>query len=401
MPPPPPVEEELEPISAPGLNEFRFAATIVMRSNRERPADGVLRETLRGAQSLDRRAGGFVSRAVFAYYRWLGWLSPSLSPDQKVAEAWRMQCDFDRGPSRIPEADLLRLAVPPWVRDHMDIVPAWVRAIQREPVLWLRTQPGDGPDVAAALGDCEPLGIPGWDETIAYKGIKDLYKEPSFQDGLFEIQDLHSQAVGRLCAPAATETWWDACAGEGGKLLHLSALMENKGLIWATDRSEGRLERLRQRASRAGVFNYRSAHWDGAVDAALKTRFDGVLVDAPCSNLGTWHRNPHARWTVQPSDITELREIQINLLAKVAPQVKPGGKLVYAVCTLTREETVDVVAKFNETVPGFTPLPVEDPFAVVTEESAGRAPVLSSTHWLLPERRPANGMFVALWRRDG
>src|SRR5690606_4715628 len=133
---------------------------------------------------------------------------------------------------------------------------------------------------------------------------------------------------------------------EGGKTLHLSALMQNKGLIWASDRAEWRLRSLKRRTGRAQVFNYRAAAWDGGPKLPTKTKFDGVLVDAPCSGVGTWQRNPHARWTTTENDVRELAEIQKRLLTNVAPNVKPGGKLIFAVCTLTRAETTEVVEQF-------------------------------------------------------
>ena len=111
-------------------------------------------------------------------------------------------------------------------------------------------------------------------------------------------------------------------------MLHLSDLMANKGLIWASDRAEWRLKRLKLRAGRAQVFNYRSALWNGGKNLPTQSRFDGVLVDAPCGGVGTWQRNPHARWTTTESDIDELAGVQRDLLAHAARAVKPGGKLV-------------------------------------------------------------------------
>ena len=99
-----------------------------------------------------------------------------------------------------------------------------------------------------------------------------------------------------------------------------------------------------------------------------KTQFDGVLVDAPCSGIGTWQRNPHARWTIMAQDVKELSEVQKRLLVNAALGVKPGGRLVYAACTLARSETVGVVAAFEERCPHFTREPVRDPLA------AGAAP---------------------------
>ena len=161
-------------------------------------------------------------------------------------------------------------------------------------------------------------------DALVYEGETDLFKTPEFQAGEFEIQDISSQAVGLLCDPKPGETWWDACAGEGGKLLHLSDLMQNKGLIWASDRAAWRLQKLKRRTARAKAFNYRAALWEGGAKLPTKTKFDGVLVDAPCSGVGTWQRNPHARWTTTVEDVQELAEVQKRLLTNVAAVGEAG-----------------------------------------------------------------------------
>ena len=222
---------------------------------------------------------------------------------------------------------------------------------------------------------------------LRYRGTADLHRTPAFQSGAFQIQDLASQMVGHACAPGPGETWWDACAGEGGKTLHLSDLMGNKGLIWATDRSVRRLGLLKKRAGRAGMFNYRGAVWTGTGPAPFKTKCDGVLVDAPCSGVGTWQRNPHARWTTTLEDVAELAAVQAALLARAAPSVKPGGRLVYSVCTLTRSETTAVADAFEAAHPDFEPAPV-----AISAQSSPRV-------FLLPEDLNANGMFIAAWKR--
>src|SRR5690606_4499564 len=142
-------------------------------------------------------------------------------------------------------------------------------------------------------------------------------------------------------------TWWDACAGEGGKTLHLADQMENRGMIWATDRAQWRLDKLKRRAARAKVYNYRSKHWVNPSHLPLRARVDGLLVDAPCSGLGTWGRNPHMRWTVSGKDVAELAAVQANLLSVVAGSVKPGGRLIYSVCTLSHAETEKVADGFD------------------------------------------------------
>jgi 16S rRNA (cytosine967-C5)-methyltransferase len=232
---------------------------------------------------------------------------------------------------------------------------------------------------------------------VHYKGEEDLFRRAEFHAGEFEIQDIASQAVGLLCAPKPGETWWDACAGEGGKLLHLSDLMENKGLIWASDRAAWRLKNLKRRTARAKAFNYRAALWDGGTKLPTKTKFDGVLVDAPCSGVGTWQRNPHARWTTTLEDVAELAEVQKRLLAHVAPSVKTGGKLIYSVCTLTRSETEDVIKTFNENQSEFEPLALPD---IIPAEERQSLLTSSPTMTIWPQDLGGNGMFVAAWRRS-
>ena len=228
-------------------------------------------------------------------------------------------------------------------------------------------------------------------DAVEYPGTQNLFHSPAFHAGRFEVQDLSSQLVGLLCAPQPAQTWWDACAGEGGKMLHLSDLMENKGLIWASDRAAWRLKRLKLRAARAQVFNYRAVPWDGGPKLPTRTLFDGVLLDAPCTGVGTWQRNPHARWTTTAEDVRQLAAVQRELLGRVAPAVKPGGKLVYAVCTLTRPETLEVVAAFEQAFPEFKPRPMVHPLH--PDQPA------ASSLWLRPEDR-GNGMFVASWTRE-
>ncbi|MGA2016549.1 MAG: RsmB/NOP family class I SAM-dependent RNA methyltransferase [Opitutaceae bacterium] len=358
------------------------------------PADAALREYLARTRSLGSIGKRSVSRAVFSYFRWLHWLDPGQSAQRRIVGALGMQARFERDPSSVKAEALAARAVPAWLGGEMDLPAGFLRQLQREPPLWIRAKIGAGAEVARSLGGCGEPSLPGPVSTPAdlaamrYLGTADLHRAPGFQSGAFEIQDLSSQLVGHACNPRPGETWWDACAGEGGKTLHLSDLMRNGGLIWSTDRSLRRLSVLRRRAARAGVFNYRAAAWTGAGPAPFRTKCDGVLVDAPCSGVGTWQRNPHARWEVSIEDVRELAGVQGDLLARAAASVKPGGRLVYSVCTLTRSETAAVADGFEGSHPDFEPAPL--PIA------AGPA---GSRISLYPQDLDANGMFVASWRR--
>jgi 16S rRNA (cytosine967-C5)-methyltransferase len=257
----------------------------------------------------------------------------------------------------------------------------------------LRARPGTAVKLARELGDCEISDRAP--DAVRFKGVQDLFVTPAFHRGDFEIQDLSSQLDSLGCAPRPGETWWDACAGEGGKLLHLADLMGNKGVIWASDRSERRLLVLKRRAARAQLFNYRSALWDGTAKLPTKTKFDGILLDAPCSGVGTWQRNPHARWTTTPDDVRELAVTQRTMLEHVAGALKPGGRLIYAVCTLTRSETTAIADAFSAAHPEFEPASL---FHAGTAEVVAPA-VTDSRLFLWPHELNANGMFLAAWRR--
>jgi 16S rRNA (cytosine967-C5)-methyltransferase len=373
----------------------RIAAGVVAQSSRARPADAVLREVLRGERELSAVDARGVSRMVFAYFRWFGWLDRKLPLETRIESALEFDARFQKNPFTLPAENLRAKAVPAWLAGEMELNERWLRSLQREPLLWLRARKGQGKALAKKLGHARrrERDVP---EALVYEGAKDLFQTEEFRAGEFEIQDIASQLVGWLCDPKPRETWWDACAGEGGKTLHLSELMENTGLIWASDRAEWRLEKLKRRAARAKVFNYRCAAWDGGADLPTKTQFDGVLVDAPCSGVGTWQRNPHARWTTTLADVRELAEVQKRLLAHVAPSVKPGGRLVYAVCTLTRAETEEVTRAFSEHQPAFEPLPLSLP---ASQKENGRALTSAATMTIWPQDWSGNGMFVAAWKR--
>jgi 16S rRNA (cytosine967-C5)-methyltransferase len=366
---------------------------IITASSRENPADKVLREQLKAERDLLQSDARAISQTVFNYFRWRGWLDLTTPLTLQIRKARELAANFVEQPETFSDASLVERAVPAWLGGEMEITPAWARAIQAEPKLWLRAKPGQGRELVEKLGAAklEKTLLP---DTVQYKGEEDLFKRDEFHAGEFEIQDIASQAVGWLCAPAPGETWWDACAGEGGKTVQLSALMQNKGLIWASDRADWRLKNLKRRAARAQVFNFRTAVWDGGAKPPTKTKFDGVLVDAPCAGVGTWQRNPHARWTATVEDVKELAAVQKQLLAHVAPAVKPGGKLIYSVCTLTRAETSEVVADFNarfgsEFEPMVLPTISEHPGLAVSGPS--------TTIW--PQDAGGNGMFIAGWRK--
>jgi 16S rRNA (cytosine967-C5)-methyltransferase len=393
----------------------RAARVLALITPRD-PAGTVLRRELTARRDLapaERRA---IVRTVMAYFRWLGWLDSAASAQRRIAAALELQTRFEASPAAIKPEALAARAVPDWLAAEMETIPAaWLRSLQCDPALWIRVRRPFVESVPRELGDCSAASGPSTfalrlPNAFRYNGPRDLFLTEAFQQGRFEIQDLASQLVGCACDPHPGETWWDACAGEGGKLLHLADLMQNKGLIWASDRSARRLQILKKRAARAAVFNFRAVPWNGGPPPPTKTRFDGILVDAPCSGVGTWQRHPHARWTVSPADVRELAAVQRQLLDRVAKSLKPGGRLVYSVCTLTRSETTGVVAGFSAAHPELQPAavfpgagrpPLEIPVLTQNQGPAPASPdfsVLTSvTLW--PQQFNANGMFIAAWKR--
>ena len=376
---------------------FRFAADVIRRTAKDRPADAVLREALKADASLTAVQRREIAQAVFTYYRWRGWHDRKREVEARIAWSLELAERFRKNPFTLTADALRSKAVPEWLQAEMDCPEPWLRSLQWEPKLWLRARPGRGRELANKLGQCKvPKGLLMRD-AVEFQGQKDLFETAEFKAGAFELQDISSQAVGALCAPKPGEVWWDACAGEGGKTLHLADLLQGRGQVCASDKAEWRLAKLKQRAARAQVQNYQSAPWDGGPELPFAMKFDGILVDAPCSGVGTWQRNPHARWTVTPNDVRELAELQMKLLANAAQALKPGGKLVFAVCTLTQAETRDVVDKFNAAHPQFEPVELRHLRDEAVKLGVKGAPML--TIW--PQEFGGNGMFVAAWQGRG
>ncbi len=223
-----------------------------------------------------------------------------------------------------------------------------------------------------------------------------LFKTACFREGLFEIQDEGSQLLGLLLEPKRREMVVDFCAGAGGKTLELGALMANSGTLYAFDVAAKRLEKLKPRLARAGLDNVRSvviAHERDERVRRLAGKADRVLVDAPCSGTGTVRRNPDIKW--RPLDLEAITATQRNILEAAASLVKPGGRLVYATCSLLREENEEIVEAFLAGHEEFTLLPVG-------EILARRHIPLTMTGDMLrlyPHRHNTDGFFAAVLER--
>ena len=174
-----------------------------------------------------------------------------------------------------------------------------------------------------------------------------VFETDAFQRGLFEVQDASSQLVASFTDVSPGMQVIDACAGAGGKSLHLAALMENKGQLTALDIYPHKLHELKRRARRAGAHNITTRHIKSTkVIKKLHGRADRVLIDAPCTGLGVLRRNPDAKWKIDADFLERVKQTQKHIIHTYATMVKPGGKLVYATCSILKEENQSQVEGF-------------------------------------------------------
>ncbi|MFH0989099.1 MAG: RsmB/NOP family class I SAM-dependent RNA methyltransferase [bacterium] len=223
-----------------------------------------------------------------------------------------------------------------------------------------------------------------------------VFSLSAFKDGWFEMQDAGSQILPLLIDPKPTAKLLDACAGAGGKTLEFAALMKNRGEIVAADIHSYRLDELRRRMKRAGVDTIRIKHVATLSDLERDhlEYFDIVFVDAPCSGSGTIRRNPGMKWSITSDLVTTMAEKQLAILGQCVPLVKPQGRLVYATCSLFRDENEDVVERFLNTHPEFECAP----FSKLPALEGIASPSLAYT--LLPHRHNTDGFFcVSMLRK--
>lgn len=192
-------------------------------------------------------------------------------------------------------------------------------------------------------------------DALQLKERANVFKTEAFKEGNFEVQDASSQLVAEFLEVQPGMRVVDTCAGAGGKSLHLAALMENKGQLIATDIYENKLKELKRRARRAGAHNIDPRAIDSSkVIKKLYNTADRVLIDAPCSGLGVLSRNPDAKWKLQPEFLETIKMTQEQILNQYSRIVKPGGRLVYATCSVLPSENEEQVQKFLSTEEGKT-----------------------------------------------
>jgi len=383
------------------------------------PADRVIARYFKDHRELGSRDRRFLTGCFFAYFRWFGWTQP-LGLSLFEAASLSMHLDqIEIHPALIDEKkawlplggktlDEKQKAVREWFPEALSLekldlifpnseqsmVPPegqeslFYETLQQRPPTWLRLRN------AAFKQTLTEAQIP-FEE---HSHISYAISIPAGRSlgtlghrGQFEVQDIASQAVGVVAAPEPGSDWWDACAGAGGKALQLADAIGRTGQVLASDIRTSALQNCKKRARTDGISHVRIQPHNLEKDEPFTKCFDGVLVDAPCSGGGTWSRNPDARWRTHLRDPAQKRNLQLRMLHHAAACVKPDGILIYAVCTLTRTETTEVLRPFLEDHSDFALEPFAHP---LTGE-----PTPGSIH-IWPWEGPGDGMFIARLRRS-
>jgi 16S rRNA (cytosine967-C5)-methyltransferase len=406
-----------------------LAAAIADVSPLGRPADQLLRDFFRRHPEMGRQDRAFVSDGTFAFLRRrrsLEALAQTTAPERLAlavcarelgisvrelsvalneSEAVWLRAFKSRLATELPAA--VAADLPDWLWDRLGRAlgeterGALARAWQSPAPLDLRVNPlettrDDARTALAASGiDTEPT--PWSPLGLRTHGRPALARHPLFEEGALEVQDEGSQLVCYLLAPKRTDMVVDFCAGAGGKALLLGALMRSHGRLYAFDVVERRLANFKPRLKRSGLSNVHPqliAHERDAKVKRLAGKVDRVLVDAPCTGFGTLRRNPDLKWRHAESALAELTVKQASILAAAASLVKPGGRLVYATCSVLPEENEDIVAAFLATHPDFV---AGDAAAELAR--AGIPLDTGPTLRLLPHRHGCDGFFAAILER--
>lgn len=409
------------------------------------PADRILANYFREHKKHGSKDRKIIRESLFSLFRWWGWFKQRGEPQSSTAffanlsasalleaHAWQdIACAWHEfSPSAIDyqqaqllsvktlndKLALMRQLFPDTEFKPQDLLPDWfwqvcpidaaqqmpfIAAMSSRPPIWGRTQGIASQDAAAqlqALGIKASYGYYFSDAINLGNKSMNLNEIELYKNGKIEIQDLASQVIGQICAPAADDHWWDACSGAGGKTLQLRSLMlaraaENQthsvGSIVSSDIRSNALEELTKRAQRAQFDGISIARWKSDALPVPADHFDGVLVDAPCSCTGTWRRNPDMRWLDGIEAVTDKAALQLDILTRSSQAVKQGGLLVYATCSLSPIENQKVVRAFLEQHSEFSLMPIHHPFTGEQTEML--------TVW--PFEANSDGMFVAKMHR--
>jgi 16S rRNA (cytosine967-C5)-methyltransferase len=308
------------------------------------------------------------------------------------------------------EREAVRLSYPTWLLERLTTdrgLPAALalaEAMNRRAPMAIRVNSArtSPPALIAALGEENVSARAGAlaPSALVLETRVNAFALSAFKDGLFEVMDEGSQLVAELVAPPPGGRVLDACAGAGGKTLALGAALGGKGRVLALDVDGKKLEELRRRSRRAGLTNVSARQVTGGAlpSEARPAGWDRVLVDAPCSGLGTLRRNPEARWRLTPAEVAGFPARQIALLTTYAPLVAVGGRLIYATCSVLAEENEAVVARFLAERDDFVVMSVKEIWGRARAEALGVAAGDGSLR-LDPQHHDTDGFFAAVLRR--
>ncbi|WP_298234665.1 RsmB/NOP family class I SAM-dependent RNA methyltransferase [uncultured Azohydromonas sp.] len=366
----------------------------------------VLRHRLR-LQHLAQSGSGAIERrlAILGWQGTPGVLQSALGPNEQQWLQHVQALDLSTMP------DKLRHNLPDWIaaplRERLgeEEFMALAGALNEAAPLDLRVNllKSKREDALAALQAAgiaaQPTPYSPWG--LRVQGKPALNKLEVFTSGAVEVQDEGSQLLALLVAPKRGEMVVDFCAGAGGKTLALGAAMRNTGRLYAFDVSGSRLDALKPRLARSGLSNVYPAQLAHERDERVKRlagKIDRVLVDAPCSGLGTLRRNPDLKWRQSPLAVQELHGKQAAILASAARLVKSGGRLVYATCSLLPTENEDIAREFSAAHPEYEPL---DAAKLLAQAQVPQAEDLVSEGFLRlwPHRHATDGFFAAVWQR--
>lgn len=397
----------------------------------EHPADAVLTNYFRRNRVLGHRDRGFIAETAFAVLRHQRLLTHLLhgkvTPRRMILAAlvrlqgisqrqlgdavtpremeWLAALKAERptGMSLAEQADL-----PDWLVERLlhqmdaEQLLELSRGLNQPAPLDLRINPlkTSREEVLARLAQDGIAAEPGRHAPLAIR-LRDkpaLQRHPLYLEGAIEVQDEGSQLLGYLLAPRRGEMVVDFCAGAGGKTLLLGALMRSTGRLYAFDVADKRLAKLRMRVARAGLSNVFPVVISSENDARVKRlagKIDRVLVDAPCSGLGTLRRNPDLKWRQSPESVAELTRKQHDILKGAARLIKPGGRLVYATCSILPEENEAIVAGFLATHPEFRRLSAKEILAAQGIDIDSGEDLR-----LLPHKHDTDGFYAAVLERS-
>lgn len=348
--------------------------------NEGKYADKVLQGTLKRDKRWGARDRAFIAEMVYDIVRWKRlyaeiaevrepfdrtnlfrlfavWatLRGIALPDWKQLEdtpTRRIKGRFDE----LSKVRKLRESIPDWLDElgEKELGKKWDKEIsalnETAPViLRVNTLKTTVPKLQAALfdEDIETETIKGYPNALRLKERVNVFTSPLFKEGAFEVQDASSQLVAEMLDVQPGMRVVDACAGAGGKTLHIAALMENKGQIIALDIYANKLNELKRRAKRAGAHNIETRPIDTTkVVKKLYDKANRVLIDAPCTGLGVLRRNPDAKWKLDPAFVASIKSTQAEILDQYSRMVKPGGKMVYATCSILPSENEKQIKDF-------------------------------------------------------